>query len=121
MRRELHRGRRRRGRRRRAFPSSRGARLPHRPRAGSGTRAKHARAQRIAIEIAAREQTLYGVVHDDGVGFDPASVRERPDRHLHLGLDAIEQRVVLAGGTLEIDSAPMRGARVYFAIPVAAA
>jgi signal transduction histidine kinase len=80
---------------------------------------KHARAQRIAIEIAAREQTLYGVVHDDGVGFDPASVRERPDRHLHLGLDAIEQRVVLAGGTLEIDSAPMRGARVCFAIPVA--
>jgi signal transduction histidine kinase len=80
---------------------------------------KHARAQRIAIEIAAREQTLYGVVHDDGVGFDPASVRERPDRHLHLGLAAIEQRVVLAGGTLEIDSAPMRGARVCFAIPVA--
>jgi signal transduction histidine kinase len=80
---------------------------------------KHARAQRIAIEIAAREQTLYGVVHDDGVGFDPASVRERPDRHLHLGLEAIEQRVVLAGGTLQFDSAPMRGARVCFAIPVA--
>lgn len=82
---------------------------------------KHARAQRIAIEIATREQTLYGVVHDDGVGFDPASLRDRPDRHLHLGLDAIEQRVVLAGGSLEIDSAPMRGARVYFAIPVASA
>ena len=81
---------------------------------------KHARAQRIAIEIAAREQTLYGLVHDDGVGFDPDSVRERPDRHLHLGLDAVEERVVLAGGTLEIDSAPMRGARVRFAIPLEA-
>jgi signal transduction histidine kinase len=81
---------------------------------------KHARAGRIAIEIAAREQTLYGIVHDDGIGFDPHSVRERPDRHLHLGLDAVEQRVVLAGGTLEIDSAPMRGARVRFAIPLEA-
>jgi signal transduction histidine kinase len=81
---------------------------------------KHARARRIAIEIAAREQILYGVVHDDGVGFDPDSVRERPDRHLHLGLDAVEERVVLAGGTLEIDSAPMRGARVRFAIPLQA-
>jgi signal transduction histidine kinase len=81
---------------------------------------KHARARRIAIEIAAREQTLYCVVHDDGVGFDPTSVRERPDRHLHLGLDAVEERVVLAGGTLEIDSAPMRGARVRFAIPLVA-
>jgi signal transduction histidine kinase len=81
---------------------------------------KHARAGRIAIEIGAREQTLYGVVHDDGVGFDPDSVRERADRHLHLGLDAVEERVVLAGGTLEIVSAPMRGARVQFAIPIAA-
>jgi signal transduction histidine kinase len=80
---------------------------------------KHAHARRIAIEIAAREQTLYCLVRDDGVGFDPQSVRERPDRHLHLGLDAVEERVTLAGGTLEIESAPMAGARVRFAIPLA--
>ncbi len=79
---------------------------------------KHARARRIAIEVSAHEETLYGVVHDDGVGFDPDAVRDRPDRHLHLGLDAVEQRVVLAGGSLEIDSAPLRGVRVRFAIPL---
>jgi signal transduction histidine kinase len=81
---------------------------------------RHARARRIAIAIETAGETLYGVVHDDGVGFDPAAVRARPGRHLHLGLDAVEQRVVLAGGSLEIDSAPMRGARVAFAIPLAA-
>ncbi|MGH3426310.1 MAG: sensor histidine kinase, partial [Mycobacteriales bacterium] len=80
---------------------------------------KHSGAHRIAIEIDATDGNLVGSVDDDGIGFDPGAVDQRPDHHLHMGLDATKQRIVLAGGHFAIDSTPNHGAHARFDIPCA--
>jgi signal transduction histidine kinase len=40
---------------------------------------------------------------------------------MHLGLDAMCERVALAGGTVEVRSQPGRGTTVAFRIPLRAA
>ena len=79
---------------------------------------KHSQAHRIAIALESNGEALVGVIGDDGVGFDLAAVRTRSDGHLHMGLDATEQRVALAGGSVVIDSTPSKGTRVRFEIPL---
>ena len=49
---------------------------------------------------------------DDGIGFDPAA-----ERHGHYGLAGMSEQSRLAGGTLTLESAPGRGARLTLAIP----
>ena len=55
---------------------------------------------------------------DDGRGFDPATVRARPDAALHAGIDSMVERVRAAGGETAIDSSPGAGTRVRLWIPV---
>jgi len=53
-------------------------------------------------------------VSDDGVGFVPEELKPGPG---HLGLTALQERASLAGGWLQIDSAPGRGTTVEVWIP----
>jgi PAS domain S-box-containing protein len=79
---------------------------------------KHARASHVDVAITERKGAVECLVADDGIGFDVAQVRA-PDRvRLHFGLDALEERLRLAGGDLEIDSEPGRGTRITMSIPV---
>jgi signal transduction histidine kinase len=57
---------------------------------------RHARAQHVRIEVAARDGFLHVVVTDDGVGLDPAR------RHSGLGLRGIDERVRELSGSLSI-------------------
>jgi len=74
--------------------------------------AQHAQARRVAVRLdmgeepAARRLTL--TVSDDGAGFDPADV----DNGYHLGLRGMRERAEMAGGTLEVASAPGQGTTV---------
>jgi signal transduction histidine kinase len=56
-------------------------------------------------------------VRDDGRGFELAAARAGPS----LGLSGMQERAALAGGQLEIESAPGRGTtvRARFPAPVA--
>ena len=68
--------------------------------------------------IVERQGAIECRVSDAGIGFDVAQVRA-PDRvRLHFGLDALEERLRLAGGDLDIDSEPARGTRIAMSIPV---
>ena len=79
---------------------------------------KHARASHVKVAIVERQGAIECRVSDDGIGFDVAQVRA-PDRvRLHFGLDALEERLRLAGGELDIDSEPGRGTRIAMSIPV---
>jgi len=79
---------------------------------------KHARASHVKVAIVERQGAIECRVSDDGIGFDVAQVRA-PDRvRLHFGLDALEERLRLAGGDLDIDSEPGRGTRIAMSIPV---
>jgi signal transduction histidine kinase len=52
-------------------------------------------------------------VHDDGVGFDAAS----PGKGRSLGLASMRERVRLANGTLDIETAPGQGTAIIAWVP----
>jgi signal transduction histidine kinase len=69
---------------------------------------KHARAHRVVVQLAQEGETFLLSVEDDGIGFDPQD--EHPG---HMGLHTMRERIEEIGGTLVIDSAPGRGARLH--------
>jgi DNA-binding NarL/FixJ family response regulator/two-component sensor histidine kinase len=79
---------------------------------------KHAAAQRVRVELeadaGAGEVRL--LVADDGCGFDLAHT-DAP-RSDSFGLISMDERARLAGGQLEIESAPGWGTRVHVRVPL---
>ncbi len=74
---------------------------------------RHSRALRIALTLAARDETSTLVIADDGVGFDPR-IQARAG---HNGLANMRARAVAIGGRFEIRSAPGAGTRVIVELP----
>ena len=81
---------------------------------------KHARASKVAIALQERQGSLTGWVRDDGRGFDLERALDRRRMRMHVGLDAMRERVHLAGGRLDIRSEKAAGTSVEFAIPLPA-
>ena len=81
---------------------------------------RHARAHRLEVTLVHADGELVGTVIDDGRGFDVHRALDRDRTRLHLGLDATIERIRLAGGDIEIDSAPGEGTRLSFRIPAVA-
>ncbi len=81
--------------------------------------AKHARAETVLIQCAVRDGALTIEIEDDGQGFDPSTLPPPAARERGLGLMGMRERVELLGGTLILDSAPGRGARIAVSVPVA--
>jgi signal transduction histidine kinase len=80
---------------------------------------RHARARRLEVSLAHADGELRGSIADDGRGFDVHRALDRERTGLHLGLDATIERVRLAGGTIDIESAPGDGTRIEFRLPAA--
>jgi len=78
---------------------------------------RHARARRLEVTLLHVDGELVGTVADDGLGFDVHRALDRHRTRLHLGLDATIERIRLAGGDIEIISAPGEGTRLRFRIP----
>jgi signal transduction histidine kinase len=78
---------------------------------------KHARAGAVAIELEARDAVLHGRVTDDGRGFDVDAAFERSRRQRRMGLDTMRERLHLAGGSVDVRSAPGSGTVVSFQLP----
>jgi signal transduction histidine kinase len=81
---------------------------------------KHARAQTVSVIMKQHADAIICEVSDDGVGFDIADALDRDRMRLHLGLESMRERVSVAGGSLDIRSAPGRGATFTFAFPIRA-
>jgi signal transduction histidine kinase len=60
--------------------------------------AKHAHAKRVRVAIGEADGLLRIEVRDDGTGFDPETASHG------FGLAGMQERVILAGGTLSVDS-----------------
>jgi signal transduction histidine kinase len=73
---------------------------------------KHGGAGRAIVEIHEREEIVHVEIRDDGAGFDPTA-----ERTSGFGLLGMHERVELLDGTLQIDSAPGRGATVRASFP----
>ncbi|MGA2245226.1 MAG: two-component regulator propeller domain-containing protein [Verrucomicrobiota bacterium] len=75
---------------------------------------KHARASEVSIFLNPDGLGFVLAVRDNGRGFDPAAVPERPGRG--NGLKNMRQRLEKLGGRFEIRSAPGSGAEIRFVI-----
>jgi len=79
---------------------------------------RHARARSVEVDVTQSAEALALRVHDDGQGFDVSAARRRATQGASQGLLNMQERVALAGGVLEIDSASGAGTTVTARIPV---
>ncbi len=73
---------------------------------------KHARAERVELQVSTNGGSVTVTVRDDGIGFDPATSSEG------FGLVGMRERLDLIGGRLEISSVPGRGTELRAELPV---
>jgi signal transduction histidine kinase len=76
---------------------------------------KHARSEHADVRLEYLADFVTLMVCDRGVGFNPAAVRQA--EHPPWGLLGMQERAVLLGGQLAIDSSPGKGTCVTVIIP----
>jgi signal transduction histidine kinase len=76
---------------------------------------KHAAANLVRVVLQQERGGLYGSITDDGRGFIVAERQHLPG---HLGLLALNERALLAGGWCKISSEPGAGTIVEFWVPL---
>jgi signal transduction histidine kinase len=79
---------------------------------------KHAGATEVLITVKEHEGFISLVLEDNGAGFDTAQVSARRALGRGLGLAALDERVRMLGGTLEIRSQLGVGTRITCVIPI---
>jgi len=79
---------------------------------------KHADPSQVSVAINREGETVCFEVTDNGVGFEVEGVRKRSAQQ-GMGLLALEERVRMLGGTLQLWSQVNQGTRISFALPVA--
>jgi PAS domain S-box-containing protein len=80
---------------------------------------RHAGAKRLAVTLQVVNGELVLSVRDDGQGFDLAAAAGRAVRGESAGLSGMEERAQLAGGRLEMNTAPGHGTEVRALFPLA--
>jgi signal transduction histidine kinase len=73
---------------------------------------RHGGARRLAVSLTCQDGQVELAIRDGGSGFDPAAPQPGS------GLAHIRDRVAELGGTVDIDSAPGRGAALTIRVPV---
>jgi two-component system, NarL family, sensor histidine kinase UhpB len=76
--------------------------------------ARHAQATHISIEMTQEEKRVFLRIHDNGQGYEPS--QRRPG----LGINGMQERVSLLGGTLSLTSEPGKGTTVEATLPLSA-
>jgi signal transduction histidine kinase len=80
--------------------------------------ARHAQATVVTIRTQVTEGRFELGVSDSGVGFNVSDLTFLPTQQGGFGLYSIRERLIIIGGTLEIDSSPGRGTRVRITAPL---
>src|SRR5262249_23500398 len=81
---------------------------------------RHARATEVRVAVRQVPGEVRLSITDDGAGFDVAAARARVEAGGSLGLLSMEERAVLVGGQLEVESAPGHGCRISARLPLPA-
>ena len=64
---------------------------------------RHARATTVNVDVLSEKDRAQVVVEDNGVGFDVASLRSRPEPQKGFGLFSIRERLRSMGGSLDLE------------------
>lgn len=78
---------------------------------------QHAGASKVVVSLAYELTGLLVDVVDDGVGFDPESMRPASEAG-GFGLRAMRERLAAVGGTLSVESAPGEGTAIAAWVPL---
>lgn len=63
------------------------------------------------------DETVYVVIEDDGVGFDPTETPRDTSRQ-HIGLENVEYRIQqMCGGSVQVESSPGIGTKITISLP----
>jgi signal transduction histidine kinase len=79
---------------------------------------RHARARGVSVLLERRDSRAILVVEDDGAGFDVEVARHSGSPAGDLGILGMEERALLAGGSLTIESRPGHGTAVFVEAPL---
>jgi PAS domain S-box-containing protein len=82
--------------------------------------AKHAKPSRVSVRVKRNPTAALFTVEDNGCGFDTSRIHSPDDPNRGLGLAAMDERVRLQGGTLEIISRENQGTRIAVTLPLGA-
>jgi PAS domain S-box-containing protein len=78
--------------------------------------AKHADAKHVWLRLEAEPSELRLAIRDDGTGFDAEAVAQT--RATRLGMTTMDERVIAAGGSLRVESAPGKGTTIKAQVPL---
>ncbi|WP_019990094.1 sensor histidine kinase [Rudanella lutea] len=79
---------------------------------------KHAQARALHVSLQTRDGQLLLQLEDDGKGFDYDAVMNQSMTNSGAGLRNMQRRAELIGGSCTVDTAPGRGTRIAFVVPV---
>lgn len=79
---------------------------------------KHAKADRVAVQLTIDRDVLTTTITDSGIGFDVEAVARDPEKWDHFGLRGILERARLVGGEGLIESKKGHGTRVVIQVPL---
>jgi len=79
---------------------------------------KHAHASRVVMKVALNEDEASLYVGDDGQGFETGVLNDLPsNRTERFGLQGLQERLELVGGSMKVESRPNQGAHLFVTIP----
>ena len=76
---------------------------------------KHAQASHAWVDLSMEDDAVTLTIQDNGKGFDPSQAKTKS-----IGLSSMNERVTIAGGTLNISSTPERGTIITAQFPLPA-
>ncbi|NIM22450.1 MAG: Gfo/Idh/MocA family oxidoreductase [Candidatus Latescibacteria bacterium] len=79
---------------------------------------KHAKADRVSIQLEIDLEMLRVTVADNGVGFDMDTVLHDPEKWDHFGIKGILERAKLVGGRGRVESQKGQGTTIIVEVPL---
>jgi len=76
--------------------------------------AKHSQATHVNLSLRAADKCIRLSVSDNGAGFSAERVGSKP---MSFGLAGMRERAAILGGSLAVQSAPGKGAKVTLQLP----
>ena len=78
---------------------------------------RHSKSRKVSVVTSRQDREVSLIIEDDGAGFDPEKALGDGNKS-HLGLRGMRERVMLAAGTLTIESHPGSGTSLFVRIPL---
>ena len=79
--------------------------------------ARHARAQQVSIVLTNYLDEINLTIEDNGIGFNVTEVLAKRVANRKFGIFGIQERVVVMGGSFQIESALDQGTTIYVKVP----